>query len=86
MKRVEFKAPEGFTLPEGKQAGDTFEEVATFKIKPDGSLCLVELGDVKMPGYGEDTSDDAQYPKDKVPTSQGYVQNMMGMAGGMGGT
>lgn len=83
MKRVEFKAPEGFSVPEGKQAGDTFEEVGTFKIKPDGTLCLVEIGDVKLLGY-DDKDGDSEYPQDKVPTSKGYVDNMMGMAGGMG--
>lgn len=51
MKRVEFTPPKGFGLPEGKQAGDTFESMATFQIKKDGRMCLVAIGDSKMPGY-----------------------------------
>jgi hypothetical protein len=53
MKRVEFNPPEGMRTPEGTQAGDTFESMATFQVKKDGRLCLVAIGDHTMPGYGE---------------------------------
>lgn len=58
MKRVEFTPPKGFGLPEGKEAGDTFESMATFQLKKDGRMCLVAIGDHKMPGY-EDKSDNS---------------------------
>lgn len=51
MKRVEFPAPRGFATPEGKSSGDRFESMATFQIKKNGDLCLVAVGDYKMPGY-----------------------------------
>lgn len=51
MKLVMFTPPEGVRAPEGKGAGDTFESMATFQIKPDGRMCLVAIGDHKMPGY-----------------------------------
>ena len=51
MKLIEFKMPKGFTLPEGTSHGDQFQEMATFRVKPNGSLCLVGVGDHKLPGY-----------------------------------
>lgn len=51
MKRVEFMPPKGFQLPEGKLKGERFESMATFQIKANGDLCLVALGESKMPGY-----------------------------------
>lgn len=62
-KRVEFSAPDGFRPPEGTQPTDTFEAMATFQYKKDGRLCLVAIGDHKMPGYkdGEENSTAAKY-------------------------
>lgn len=54
MKAVEFTPPKGFVGPEGKESGDTFESMATFKIKSNGRMCLVAIGDHKMPGYDKD--------------------------------
>ncbi len=51
MKRIEFTAPAGFGAPEGTQPGDTFEAMATFQLKKDGQMCLVAIGEHKMPGY-----------------------------------
>lgn len=51
MKLVEFSPPEGLAVPEGKTEGDTFESMATFRIKKNGKMCLVAIGDLKMPGY-----------------------------------
>ena len=74
MTRIEFKPPKEYHAPEGKGDGDEFEELVKFKIKKDGSLCLVEIGEVPMPGYKDDEGED------KPPDSRGYVQNMMQMA------
>lgn len=52
-KRIEFPAPQGLTLPEGLKAGDTFDKLSTFRLKPNGSMCLVKIGDTPMPGYGD---------------------------------
>lgn len=48
MKKVEFTPPKGFTPPEGLE---TFDSMATFQLKPNGRMCLVAIGDFKMPGY-----------------------------------
>lgn len=63
MKRVEFTPPEGFRVPEGTQPTDTFEAMATFQLKKDGRMCLVAVGDHKMPGYkdGEEDSVAGRY-------------------------
>lgn len=51
MKRIEFMPPKGMQLPEGKMSGERFESMATFQIKKNGDLCLVAIGESKMPGY-----------------------------------
>jgi|KBSSwiStaDraftv2_1062776.scaffolds.fasta_scaffold310264_2 hypothetical protein len=56
MKRVEFKPPAG-VVPEGTKAGEEWDAVCTFRVKPNGDVCLVMLGDEKMPGYTEKGGD-----------------------------
>lgn len=51
-KRVEFKAPDG-VVPEGTMAGEEFDAVSTYRVKDNGTICLVMLGDTKMPGYDD---------------------------------
>lgn len=60
-KRIEFNPPEGFSLPEGKAVGDDIEVMATVRMKPDGSLCLVAINDSRMPGYRDDDDDGKTY-------------------------
>lgn len=50
-KLVEFTPPKGLAVPENKAEGDTFESMATFRIKKGGRMCLVAIGDYEMPGY-----------------------------------
>lgn len=52
-KRVEFALPDNFSVPEGMTAGEDFDVVCTLRLKPDGSVCLVMLGDTQMPGYND---------------------------------
>lgn len=56
-KRIEFRPPDG-TVPEGTTEGEDFEAVCTFRVKGDGQLCLVMLGDVEMTGYKDKVGDD----------------------------
>ena len=51
MKLIEFKIPEGLTVPEGTQEGGTWDEMGTFRLKPNGMMCLVAIGDHKLAGY-----------------------------------
>lgn len=71
MKRVEFTPPEGLATPEGKADGDTFEMMATFKIKKGGRVCLIAMGDFKMPGY------DDQEPRDEGREVAGNYRKAM---------
>lgn len=82
MKLIEFKMPKGFTLPEGTQAGNQFDEMATFRVKPNGDLCLVAVGDHKLPGYktGEEMPE-AQPMKEMGDKAAGRYQQMMGGGG-----
>ena len=52
MKRVEFKPPAG-VVPEGTMSGSTFEEVSTFRVKKNGDICLIAIGQKQMPGYSD---------------------------------
>jgi hypothetical protein len=60
-KRIEFDAPDGWVLPEGKAIDDDFEVLATVRMKKGGRLCLVELDGHKMPGYRDDEDDGKTY-------------------------
>lgn len=51
MKQIEFSIPDGFHPPEGTMEGDTFESMSTLRLKPKGRLCLVAIGETKLPGY-----------------------------------
>lgn len=49
-KVVDFSPPDG-VVPEGTEEGEEFDLVCTFRVKGNGMICLVQAGDVKMPGY-----------------------------------
>ena len=51
-KLVEFQPPPG-VVPEGASVGDEFDLVTTYRIKPGGTICLVQAGDIKFPGYSD---------------------------------
>jgi hypothetical protein len=53
MDRVEFKPPKG-VIPDDVASGDTFDLVSTYRLKGSGEICLIQIGDMKMPGYDED--------------------------------
>lgn len=71
MKLIEFKPPAGL-VPEGAEDGTTFEEVATFKVKSNGNICLVAVGEHQMPGYS-DKGHDASYGE---RAGQRYAEKM----------
>jgi len=74
-KRIEFDAPEGFVLPEGKGVGDDVEVLATVRAKSDGRLCLVELDGHRMKGFKEDEDDGKSYAEassDAMDEQGGY--------------
>lgn len=50
LMKLEFKAPAGLA-PEGSEEGTEFEEVATFRVKKNGMICLVAIGDHQLPSY-----------------------------------
>lgn len=88
MNKVEFKLPAGFSIPEGKGAGDDFESMATFDIKENGDVCLAKIGDVPMPGYDDadeksesDNSSDAQPPQPGASQFANSMTSQMQQAG-----
>lgn len=48
--KIEFKPPAGL-VPEGAAEGTEFEEVSTYRVKKNGMICLVAIGDNQLPGY-----------------------------------
>jgi len=55
----EFQPPESYILPEGLKDGETFEDIAQFKLKSNGKICLVKIGDA--PILDEGKKDDEDY-------------------------
>lgn len=70
-KKVEFKIPGAFELPDGVEAGDEFESMATFELQKGGRLCLKAIGDTKMPDYDDD---DGKQHKGPPRSSDGVTQ------------
>lgn len=76
---VEFMPPAG-VVPETTSPGDEFDLVTTYRLKPDGKVCLVKAGDVDMPGYGDKDKGMA-----KAPDYSNMAEGMRSaMASGMG--
>jgi len=40
----EFDIPDDYIVPEGVAEGETFEDIAEFKLKPNGQVCIVKIG------------------------------------------
>lgn len=73
-ERVEFHPPKDFVPPEGIEAGKDWDLVCSFRTKPDGRICLTQLGDAKMPGYdGKEENH-----REEKPDYKEYASGMMG--------
>lgn len=81
-KLVEFTPPAG-AVPEGTAVGEEFDLVSTFRVKKGGTVCLVVMGDQKMPGYEEKSTHD-NYASEANAMRSGMMGGG-GMAGGGGG-
>ena len=57
-KLIEFRPPVALVQQVGEQAvsGETFDLLTTFKTKPNGDWCIVEIEGVKAPGYKDDNA------------------------------
>ena len=69
MKKVEFTPPDG-AVPEGTAKGETFDLVCTFELNEEGKVCLTQMGEHDMPGYG----------KNKEPEGEKYRPGFDDMA------
>lgn len=54
-KYPEFKTPESYIIPEGIKEGESFEDICSIKLKANGKLCLIKLGD--SPLYADNKDD-----------------------------
>jgi len=59
-KYPEFKIPDSYLVPEGVKEGETFEDIATFKLKPSGQICIIKVGEspILSASTKEDMPDD----------------------------
>lgn len=74
--KVELTPPMG-VVPEGKQVGDDFDLVCTFRVEQGGRCCLTTMGNTPMPGYdGGETETKPNY---------GDMAKSMAESGAMGG-
>lgn len=74
--KVEFFPPKGFSPPEQTEPGKGFDLVCTFKVKPDGAICLTRLGETDMPGYGGRDEDAHESKPDYGEYAKGMAQSM----------
>jgi len=57
----EFKPPDSYILPEGLKDGETFEDIATFKLKPSGQICIIKVGNEPLLASGKNAADSEDY-------------------------
>lgn len=57
-KYPEFQTPESYITPEGVKEGESFEDIATFKLKANGKICIVKVGD--SPLYANKKDDEPE--------------------------
>lgn len=77
--RIEFPAPQGFSIPSGSEPGKPFDVVCSFEVKEDGkTLCMTKIGESDAPGYGANAdkgeSDDGK--PDYKPMASKMVNEM----------
>lgn len=78
MKRIEFKPPKGFMLPEGTAGGDEFDSLCRFRLKSNGAVCMIMMGDTPMPGYGDKDKHQSDGMKELGEGYAGRVREQMG--------
>lgn len=74
-KMISFKLPAGVQIPDGKQMGDTFQAMTTFKLGTDGMVQLCEVDDEPVAGYKDDDSDSPN-PDSPDDTTQPMAQSL----------
>lgn len=57
----DFPIPKGYVVPEGLNEGETFEDIASFRLQKDGKICLTKIGDSSIL---EDGKEDKSEPDD----------------------
>jgi len=66
----EFKAPSSYIIPEGVQEGETFEDIAQFRVKANGQICLTKIGDSSL------EEDNAKEEPDDFGSEQGLTSRI----------
>jgi len=82
-ERCEVKPPKDFQIPEGKQSGDSFDIVCTFRVEQDGTLCMTKLGDSDLPTEKEEQKSKPSYAPEAAEIAS-QAQASQGGGRGMG--
>lgn len=65
----EFKPPMGFMPEEGVEPGTEFEAIGTFKMKPDGTMCLVGIEGSRFEEGPEEVEEEEVVEEEVAPPS-----------------
>jgi len=60
QKEVHLEVPEGFEVPEGVKAGDSFEAMSTYRLRKDGHICLEAVEGNPLPGEKGETASEEE--------------------------
>lgn len=66
-KLFQFQLPGSIIVPDGKQAGDTFQAMCTLRLNPNGTADLCQIDGESLPGYKDE---DAERPAETPASSE----------------
>jgi hypothetical protein len=77
MKMV-FKLPAGVEIPDGKEEGDTFQAMATFKLMDKGEVELTEVDNEPIDGKEPEDTTDEGADDDSTQSGPSLQDRLMG--------
>ena len=80
-----FQLPSGVIVPNGKQEGDTFQAMATFKLMDGGDVELCQVDGENLPGYKEDSDDSPNEEANDDASDEGQTSLQQMLLGSVGG-
>ena len=75
MKTITFKRPEGVTVPDGTEAGQSFRAMATLKLGAGGDVQLTEIDGEALDG-AKDKEDDTTDPEGQDDAQDSAASNL----------
>lgn len=79
---VEFTPPSSYSPPDEARGGKEWEGMATFKLKPNGKICMTKLGGIPLEESSDEVVEEEEEMVEEEPdlrTAMTEQQRMMGM-------